>query len=94
MLPGAMCGADPLFSFGRIARPVPLLQPLLLGQSLAQASKLWSLVPAVPLGAVSVPQLLPVAVLAGVWLWRLLSLLVTSLVPVPYRHKWLKVFWF
>lgn len=73
-----------LFSFGRIPQPVPLLQPLLLGRSLAQASKLWSLVPAVPLGAVSVPQLLPVA----------LSLQVTSKVPAPYRHKWLKVFWF
>lgn len=30
VLPGALCGADPLFSFGRIPRPVALLQPLLM----------------------------------------------------------------
>lgn len=79
MLPGALCGADPLFRLGKIPCHVGLLQPLLLGPSLAQASKLPSLVPAVPLGAVFVLQLLQSQLELS--FWRLLSLQVTSKVP-------------
>jgi len=79
MFLGALCGADPLLRLGRILCPVALLQPSPLGLSLAQASKLQSLMPVVPLGAVFVPQLLQFQLKPG--FWRLLSLQVSSKVP-------------
>lgn len=79
MLPGALRGADPLFRLGKIPCPLALLQPPLLHPSLAQASKLPSLVPAVPLGAVFVLQLLQSQLELA--FWKLLALQVTSKVP-------------